>query len=345
MQGYLTTYLFQVGFFSAIHIFFYIQGIRNLVTTGRFFKTIFLSVIVLQLLMSAFLKSEVGDVMLFSGAGYYYRYGVDFYFIDQFHTQYPFFPFLIFLHALLNLIQETLPLLTFSFYLKIVLTGCLLGLVRAISLYRKSSQPLDKVAILKFITHPLTTMVVYFHGQVDIVLLFFLVWSLILLFDRDQNWKNWGMGVAAFTASIAAKTWSVIFLPWILYREQSWLKRILLPLAVGVGLLADVFIYTRTVSGSSISTVLPAVLKPGGPIGDWGTSFIFSRYAEVMQEHNLLFFALPFSIFALGMYVNTILEPDILWFPIRIVGFSVWLTVFGWWVTLLQKKKSSSVYQ
>ena len=320
-------FLLQFFLITSLFVALYFPGVKKCLGKKSCFTLFLIAIASIQLGTSALLRYEVGDVMLFSGAGHYYRQHIDFYFIDQFHTQYPFFPFLIFLHAGLNWLQELLPIFTFSFYLKIVLLAALLGISRAIHHERKNSQ----VEQLRFLTHPITTLVVFFHGQIDVILLSFFVWSLIYLFQKKETAKNWLIGTVLYAFSIAAKTWSVIFLPYMLYKEKSWIKRILLPIGVIIILMLDIFIYTRTVDGSSFRTVLPAVAKPGGPVGIWGISLFFSPYSGWLQKYNLHFFAVSFGL--LSAYV--IWMRHSLWKSIFLLVLGVYLVLPNWGIQYL----------
>ncbi len=229
-------------------------------------------ILLLQLSFAALQTKEVGDVMLFSGAGWHLRHQIDFYFIDAQHTQYPFFPFLIFVHAVLNFVQEAVPVLTFSFFLKVVLTGALLVLSWRIHSEKKLPQNSQRTFVLQFLSHPITTLVIFFHGQVDVILLAFLLLSFRFL--SLAKLSGFMLGVTFFTASVAAKTWSLLLLPYFVLLQPNWQRRMLAPILLIGGLLVNVFVYTRLVDGSSVRTVLPAVTAAGGPTGEWGLSLL-----------------------------------------------------------------------
>jgi len=115
------SYLFAGGFvfITMIHLFLWSKKGKKFSNQHQTYL-LQIAVILIQLLIAAFFKKEVGDVALFSGAGWHLRHKIDFYWVDANHTQYPFFPFLIFLHAGLNLLSEILVIFSFSFYLKII---------------------------------------------------------------------------------------------------------------------------------------------------------------------------------------------------------------------------------
>lgn len=288
MNYFLLTFLFQFLFFILLHLSLFFWRPR---------KKIFLYLIIfIQIVFSAMLRKEIGDVMLFSGAGWHLRHRLDFYFIDQGHSQYPFFPLLIFPYALFNLLTETFSFFTFSFYLKLFLLLPSLYLISKLILQRqkKHSNPWRQLQQMQFLSHPLVYAIVVFHGQTDVVLL-----SLFLFFIFYQQKKKI---TAAFfySLSVLAKTWSILFLPLIVKFEKKWQHRFTFLLILFITLMADIFIYTRLVEGSSFRTVLPAVLKAGGAVGDWGLPFLisllFPSLVQLIKLKSLLFFIILFSL-------------------------------------------------
>lgn len=267
--------IIAVQFFTllAVFVFSHSAVCKRLLQKKSLFVGSVIGILLLQLGFSALQSKEVGDVMLFAGAGWHLRHQIDFYFIDSQHTQYPFFPFLIFVHAVLNVVQEAIPMLTFSFFLKIVLAGALLALSWRIHSEEKLPQNSQRAFVLQFLSHPVTTLVIFFHGQVDVMLLAFLIFSFRFL--SLAKLSGFMLSVTFFTASVAAKTWSILLLPFFVLLQPNWQRRILAPVLLLGGLLVNVFVYTRLVDGSSVRTVLPAVTAAGGPIGEWGLSLFF----------------------------------------------------------------------
>ena len=161
--NYLTVFFLQVLISVGLYLLSYSTVFANLASSS-YKKFLIPGALLIQLILAGLLTKEVGDVMVSSGAGWHLRHLIDFYFIDSQHTQYPFFPFLIFLYSGLNLIQESVGWLTFSFYLKIILAVCLFILSQLIN-DNDSCEQLTQRWVL--VTHPLTTMIIFFHRQVN----------------------------------------------------------------------------------------------------------------------------------------------------------------------------------
>lgn len=277
------------GLISLLFYFVTKIGVLDNWLRGRFFfKVSLLVTIVFQITTIFLTKFQVGDVMLFSGAGYYFRNGVDFYWIDKDHTQYPFFPFLIFFHAMANKLTYVLPSVNFVQILKLLLLVALYWIASFI--YQNSKLVLvdKRKQVLEFLLNPITYAVVLFHGQIDVILIaFFMLSSQLLL--KTKLLKGLVTSGLLFGASVATKTWSVIFLP--IYLKFFGLKKtIIVGITALLFLFADIFIYTRMVFGSGFRVVVPAVLKPGGPVGIWGISLIFNRWSDFLAHNNLIIF-------------------------------------------------------
>jgi hypothetical protein len=318
---YLFAFCFQFFLLTAYHLALQLKVVQQKVVNKKFFWWVLAVIIFSQVFSSALLKKEVGDVMLFAGAGWHLRHQIDFYFIDANHTQYPFFPFLIFLHAGLNWLQEVVPLFTFSFYLKLVLIVAAVALSVLIKKEQKNANE-GMVAQLQFLTHPLLTLAVLFHGQVEVILLAFFLWSVYWL-EQSKVRKNFFTGVVAYALSVAAKTWSIIFLPWMVLSLKKWWQRVTLVFSLGVILIGITFVYTRAVDGSSVRTVLPAVLRPGGPVGEWGVSLVLRPWVAALQKINLLIFAAGMAV----IYALLLWKKPASWLAYLILTLGVYLII------------------
>lgn len=292
MDGNLTLYL--ISFFLVTIFFFlsYSKKLKKIISHNHIYKLIIGLIFIIYLLFSALFKFEVGDVMLFSGSGWHLRHQIDFYWIDSDHTQYPFFPLMIYYHALANYLSEILPQLTFSFYLKALLIPVLFYVSYLIN--RANS----RLAQIRFLLSPITFSVIAIHGQIDIVLLAFYL-TTVNLINRNTVTHNTFLSAATYAFSIAAKTWSIIFLPAIVYYQNNFKKSLLWIMIVMFLLLTNIMVYVNSVFGSSFDTIWPALLRPGGPIGIWGLTLISSVYPPTLlliQRHNLIVYALLLSL-------------------------------------------------
>ncbi len=304
------------------------QSVALLKKKGYFLASI-VGILVLQLGFAALQTTEIGDVKLFAGAGWYFRHATDFFFIDAEHTQYPFFPFLIFLYAVLNPTQELFPFLTFSFFLKGVLSIVLLVIGWVIVKKPTPSSQQRRSAVLQLLTHPVTTAVIFLHGQVDAFLIMFVIAAAYTTTVTQQK-SSLLVRIALFTASIASKTWSVLLLPFFVLNEKSWWQRLSFIALVALGLLANVFVYTRLVDGSSVRTVLPAVTQAGGPIGEWGISLVLSA-PEFWQKNGTVILIIGIVIFT--MLVNKMKQP--IWESLLLLVLLIQIILPRWGIQYL----------
>ena len=240
-------------------------------------------VFLFYLLFSFFIKNPLQDVHLFESVGFYLTRKIDIYFIDQTHGTYPFFPFLIFPYALAHLIVERWPILPFSFLVKLILIPTIFALgilIEKISIL----QGLNKKSALQrkvlFCLNPVVFFTVVYHGQADIVLLFFFLLSFYLF-------KNTILSGIFYGVSILTKTWSVIFWPLLLLKFKNP-KQFLAHLASTFLVIFFVcFIYTRYL-GSSFTRVFEAVTgHPGGSAGYWGYTALLFLFAQTLNNVNL----------------------------------------------------------
>lgn len=289
------------------------------------------------------IRFQVGDVVLFEGAGNYLREGIDFYWIDSDHSQYPFFPLMIFMYALLGWLHQVTGLLTFSAWLKL---SVLLPAVYGLSwwVYREVSGSVGKkrLAVLFLLSHPVLFGTLLFHAQTDVVLLVTAVWGLTLMFQKKR--LRW-VGAVLVWLSIAIKTWAVIFFP-LFIRRMGWKRGILYILMFAGGLLLLVKAYTAVVFGSSVWTVVPAVLRPGGPIGIWGVTAIASFVPELLPVVITIksVYLLLIGLFLLGFYSRIHFQSWVNDALFWVLGFLIFTPQFGiqyllWiWPFLLVRK-------
>ena len=320
-------FIFQLVALTAIYIFLFQAKVVQRVSQSSFYKTLLFAIIAIQVLTAFLYRYEVIDVMIQAGAGWHLRHQIDFYFIDPRHEQHPYLPFMMFFFALANAIQEVLPIFTFMFLVKILLLVSILAISWQI---KKSSGNAGKINQLRFLAHPITTMVVFFHGQFDAVLLAFAVFAVVFL-QFKAGLKNFLIGTALFTASVLSKTWSVIFLPVLLWEQKPFWKKLALPVLMVIGVVADVFVYTRIVDGSRVTAVLPAALKAGGPIGEWGISFILSPWAAFLKQYNLIIFAGLCGLLLLPV----IFSKANIWLKCLLTLLAVYIAIPNWGVQYL----------
>jgi hypothetical protein len=263
--------------------------------------------------------------MLSSAAGWHLRHGLDFYRIDTDHTQYPYAPFLIFFHALGNWLSETIPFFTFSFYLKLFLLVCLFG-IAAIITKTSSDRNAGRIASLQLLTSPITYMVVLFHGQTDVVLLYFFI-SGSYLFSKKQFPTY--QGALLYAASVATKTWSIFLLPLVLVSMKRRIDQLAVLLILGLLFFVDIFVYTRLV-GSSFRIVVPALLSAGGPIGVWGITYLLGIYT-LIPVYKLIWVAGGLLV----LYGLLTIRKYSFWFNCLLLIFGFYIITPNWGVQYL----------
>ncbi len=299
MNEFFLSFLIQTFIFCGLFIFFNLKKIQQKLSDKKYYVRCLLAVLLIQIISIATLKKEVGDVGLFASAGWYLSHHQDIYLIDTFHTQYPFFPFLIFLHVILQKLWELFPVLTFSYYLKLVLIGALHGLGIIIKKFHSKRSPGYARALqLQFVASPIAYFIVIFHGQIDILLLLCLVLALIQFENPLRGKIKTLIGGIFYAMAIAIKTWPVFFGLLIFKQLQNKERRFLVGAVVVIFLFLDIFIYTR-LAGSSFSRVLPAVFQAGGPTGIWGITLILNTFSLSWPNYDLLKFAVLFTILEL----------------------------------------------
>lgn len=84
--------------------------------------------------------------------------------------------------------------------------------------------------------------------------------------------------------------------------HKSLAKLALFFVTAGLFVVADVFVYTRLVFGSSVRQVFPVVLAAGGPAGIWGMSW-WSTIVGGTGRWSLPWFALAWGLCAGGLLI------------------------------------------
>ena len=325
------TFSVEFVLFTLIFLFLNTPAAKKICQRKKSYLVLITGILFAQIVAILFIKNEVGDVFLFSKAGHYLRLKLDFYEFDSTHSQFPFFPFLIYFHALGNFLAENIGFFTFSFYLKLLL---LLPCVYLLSYQinrNLSSLPIEskRVAQLQFLASPLTYAIILFHGQVDVVLLVFFIFSVKFLLRHERSYQNLLIGSFFFACSILAKTWSIIFFPVLMKFQKNITKTTILIIITILLLAADIYLYTVTVYYTKLSNILPALIKPGGPVGIWGVTYILSSLPKVINWvafHNLLIFASM-----LGIFIILILKKNsTFWQSCFLLILGVYLVIPNW---------------
>ena len=255
------------------------------------------------LLFAFFIKNPLQDVHLFESAGFYLTQKIDIYFIDQTHGTYPFFPFLIFPYALAHLVVLRFPILAFSFLIKLIFIPTIFALgilIEKISLLQGITKKTALKRKILFCLNPVVFFTVVYHGQADVLLLFFYFLSFYLLLNDKGYLKIVSSGIS-FGLSVLTKTWSIVFFPLFLLKIRS-LKLLLLHLiSASSSIFIICYIYTRFVN-SSFRQVLNAVLGHPAVFGQhsgspsfWGIAAVLNLTHQITKNSNIQVFTLHFS--------------------------------------------------
>ncbi len=279
------------------------SSVQNFIFKFKNFKLLIFLIFIVQLVAIALIKYNVVDVFINSDAGKNLLDGVDIYGIDVDHSKYPFFPFLIFLHAGLVFIWQKVQVFTYNFYFKVVLLGFLhlLGMLFYKEWKLKNLKE-AKINLVSFLISPITYAIILYHGQFDIILITFLYLA-IKMFTKSWVYSSFISSSVLFAASIATKTWSIILLPIfaIPLLKRFSIKEItkfsiFVSMVVGL-LLINIKFYTLQVYGSNTRIVLDAIIHPGGPTGIWGLGLLLKPFFQ-----NSLNFLSKLQIVGLGVF-------------------------------------------
>lgn len=318
----------------------------------RFFKEWLSLVFCFHFLTALALQKEVRDVALFASAGYMLWHRIDIYLIDATHGTYPFWPFTIFPYALFWWLSSKIPFLTFSFWVKCLLIPVLFLTAKLIAKMIRKPQ-----VQLLLVTNPLLFLAITFHGQADILLIYFFLLSIFFLLsstseeslrpprrclkagETPPRWRNSDRSrkghlggelilAGLFMAfSVMTKSWSVMFLPLIVFWLKS-LSKIIIYLAsfclmiMAFGQLYQLFVH------SSFGRLFDTVLRhPSGAGGYWGLTAILPTSLSLVYNHYR-FFILGLGLLA-GLILFSLRKPPLLR-QIKIFILIVYVLTAGW---------------
>jgi len=233
-----------------------------------YFKQIRWLLFFFHLSTAFFLGGEVADVKLFATAGYALAHKIDIYWLDPQGGTYSFFPLMIFPYSLFWYISDRLPILTFSFLVKLLL----IPVMFLTSRFFKS-----RIHRLLFLTNPVIFLTVTLHGQADLALIFFFILSIYYL----EKPAKAGIFMAI---SIMIKTWSVMFLPLVFFKLKSFRFWI----SFGISFLIIGFLYKFFVFSSWQRILTALIVHPSGSAGYWGiTALLKLVWPSTVQFYSI----------------------------------------------------------
>ena len=325
MDQYAVTFIIEyLVFFIAFLLSF--TPFANKYFASKKYSVLILFILLLQVISAWLLKKEIGDVMLFSGAGGYLRKRIDFYWIDADHGQYPFFPFLLFVYAAINWITCKIPTIIFSFILKLLMLIPVHYLGKKIEEVNQAQSVKQARKIrARFLLNPITYAVIFFHGQTDIILIAFYIASL-MIWTKAQTVKQSFISGLLFACSVASKTWSGLFLPLILLGKQTLINKMIFTITTIIFLLSNIYIYILFMNrNTSFDLILEAILSPGGSIGNWGIGLFLNNFFEFTIQYRFVLLMLPLIVFTL-IYIRkfTLLKRSLL------LVLSLYIILLNW---------------
>lgn len=209
--------------------------------------------------------AELNDQKIFEIATGYFSDGKDLYAPDieqhetPFRTQlirnYPYGPFPTWIFAGLTMIGE-LVRVKFAVLLRLLHIGVDLLLTFLIFVTAARWKLDAKLLGWLYALNPLTIIITSYHGQLDVLTIFFAFLAAhVLLFSKHKQ-KRIGAGIL-LGISIAIKMFTVLLLPWFIAQLKSWKERVLFTLLVGLPfLLSFLTVLTPENAGRAIRQVL-----------------------------------------------------------------------------------------
>jgi len=347
-----------IGFsaISCLYLLLLIVWERNIsllrITLQKFFIPIILLILSFSFITAFSLSGEVGDVRLFATAGYALFHKIDIYWLDQSHGTYPFLPFMIYPYALFWYLSDKLPVFTFSFFIKLLLIPIVFltsFLIAKILRQKGLAKYKARFIQLLFLTNPIVFLTITFHGQADILLIFFFIASVFYL------QKKIILSAVLMALSILTKSWSVIFLPLIILRIRSFQKIIIYLSTFILVLFAFVFLYKSFIFTSITRIFSAAIMRPSGSAGYWGITALLDilnlQKISYFYSANRLYFLFLGILGGLGIYYIRKLSifRGVLLLVLIVYALtggwglqhSLWLVPFG---LLNNKFKETSIY-
>lgn len=160
--------------------------------------------------------------------------------------------------------------------LPVLADSAVILLLYFIAIRQKMKSPLGAAAFYAF--HPIALFVAGYHGQRDVVWLFFLLLSMYL---HQQN-RYWSSSVV-LALGTAVKFPIIIFLPYIFLITPGFAKKItyvlLFALSIVVASSPEIFQYPLE--------IYRQVVQYKGAFGLWGISAIFAKVGPIFGYQNL----------------------------------------------------------
>lgn len=225
----------------------------------------------------------ISDVGLFETVGIKLLERVDFYVFDgENHGTFPFLPFMNWFYALAHVLGKVTTL-SFIFFVRLLMITAVFTTTIMIGKLNKSQD--SKKDQLFFLFNPVNLLVVSFHGQADILLIFFVLASIFFL---KQKHKSIVKSAVLMGLSILTKTWSVIFIPLFFIKIKEFSKKCLWLLTQAVIIFLITGFYVRLFHSDFALLVETLTSHVGGAPGFWGYTGFMSLVSELIPSVSWL---------------------------------------------------------
>ena len=250
-------------------------------------KKIFLSALIIRLIcLYAFRNVNNYDLQSYLQAGELTLNKINIY-PDVANLHHPYLPFFLYFEA-------------FAFYFKkfninpiIILKSIniIFDLGNLYLVYLLSKKNL-KTAFL-YAVNPVTILIATFHGQFDVIPIFFLLWSVYLIsFSRHlAEGRDPVFTILIFSAAVMTKTWPFLFI----FSFYKKLNNKLLILLIPIFPLISIFIYLILFK-SSINNILQTIAGYQGLWGIWGIWALLGKWRLRWQKISTLIFLICFFV-------------------------------------------------
>ena len=231
----------------------------------------------------AFYLPVIQDVGLFETVGIKLLERVDFYAFDgPNHGTFPFLPFMNWFYAISHVLSKETDL-PFIFFVRLLMIAAVFGTTILIGkLNRVKGVKKDQ---LFFLFNPVNLLVFSLHGQADILLIFFTLFSVFFLTSKK---KSAFKSAVLMAISVLIKTWSIIFIPLFLIKLKNFPQIVtwLLTLIFIIGLTTSLYVKLFHSSFSLITETLNSHV--GGAAGFWGYTGLLNLISKLIPSASLL---------------------------------------------------------
>ena len=247
-------YLFLYYIVISLLPFVFIKFITKILNNNLGFLAIF----ILFYFPFIFVTSGLNDIKLFESVGYFGWKRLDIYYYDADHRLYPYFPLTSLVTAVFYGISQIsqIPFLTLW---RIATTTSLVVIAILIKNVFTSRKTNSNSKVILFLFSPISLWPVLVHAHHDVILLLFYLLSLWLILNKKEVlWSSFSFGL-----SVLFKTWSLIFLPLILFTNMNFKRMLSIIILTGIVILSLCAFYIRFWH-SSWGRLMEAVTGYGG---------------------------------------------------------------------------------